>query len=62
MSLPKTRCLVIVRLSFSCLVLSAEAVDVEFLCGVCVFSFVDDNIYATPHPGSSVLFCVLPHV
>jgi len=29
-NLPKIRCLVIVRLSFSCFVLSAEVVDVEF--------------------------------
>jgi len=62
MSLPKIRCLVIVRLSFSCLVLSAEIVDVEFLCGVRVFSFVDYNIYASPHLGSSALFCLLPHI
>ena len=62
MSLPEIRCLVVLRLSFSCLVLSAEVVDVEVLCGVPVFSFADDHIYATPHLGSSVLFCLLPHI
>jgi hypothetical protein len=59
-SLPTFWCLVIVRLSFGCFVLSAEFLDVEFLCGVRVFSFVDDNIYATPYLGSSVFFCLLP--